>query len=308
MSDRPVCEIDFKTAVVGVDGRDGGRDAIALAAALVGAGGRLILASVVRQRGAGKLGPLVAEVYRRGAAEMLEAEQARLGGSTSVAVVVRNSIRDGLHRAVADHHADLLVLGSTRRGLVGRVLLGDDAAGTLDRAKCAVAIAPHGLATNPPSWRTLVVGDDGSTESARALAAARGLAARTGATIRACSVVGPAALTYHELARTDSSDALAVRIFEERKRLAEHVGVETEVLEGDAGEAFAELSCDVDLIVIGSRGQGPWGRLATGSTSEYLVRHAICPVLILPRGLEREACGRGTEIGIAQQLTAARTR
>ncbi len=285
MSERPVCGIDFKTAVVGVDGRSGGRDAIALAAALVEPGGRLILATVVRPRGGAKLGPLVADADRRAAAQMLEGEQARLGGATSIAVAVGSSIRDGLHRVVADHDADLLVLGSTHRGSLGRLLLGDGASGALDGARCAVAIATQGLGANPPNWRTLVVGDDGSTESVRALAAARGLAARSGATIRACSVVGPAALTYHELACTDSSDALAVRISEERGRLAAHVGVETEVLEGDAGEAFAELSCDVDLIVIGSRGQGLWGRLGTGSTSAYLIRHASCPVLILPRGL-----------------------
>jgi nucleotide-binding universal stress UspA family protein len=285
MSDRPACEIEFKTAVVGVDGRNGGRDAIALAAALVAPGGRLVLAAVVRPRGAGKLGPLVADGDRRAAAEMLESERARLGGAASIAVAVGSSVRDGLHRVVAAHDADLLVLGSTHRGPLGRVLLGDDASGTLDGARCAVAIAPQGLAATPPNWRTLVVGDDGSSESVRALAAARGLATRTGATIRACAVVGPAALTYHELALTDSSDALAVRNFQERKRLSAHVGVESEVLEGDAGEAFAELSCDVDLIVIGSRAQGLWGRLATGSTSTYLLRHANCPVLILPRGL-----------------------
>ncbi len=160
---------------------------------------------------------------------------------TSIAVAVGCSIRDGLRRVVADDDADLLVVGAAHRGPLGRVLLGDDASSTPDGVKCAVAIAPRGLASNP--------------------------------------------VTHHELARTGSYDARAVRIFEERKHLVTYAGVDAEVLEGDAGEAFTELSGDVDLIVLGSRGQGLWGRLANGSTSAYLVRDASCPVFILPRGL-----------------------
>jgi nucleotide-binding universal stress UspA family protein len=134
-------------------------------------------------------------------------------------------------------------------------------------------------------WRTIAVGDDGSAESAVALACARHLTARLGATLRACSVVGPASLSYRELSRMDVSDAVAQRAYEEHRRLERSGGVEVDVLQGDAGEALTELSREVDLIVIGSRGQGPWGRLMTGSTGAYLARHAVCPLLILPRGL-----------------------
>lgn len=279
-------ELSFRTVVVGVDGRAGGRDAAALAAALLEPGGHLILTAITRPRGGARLGALFADVDRRSAQRMLDLELERLGAPASTVVAVGRSVADGLRSVVARHHADLLVVGSGHRGPVGRVLLGDDARRAVDGARYAVAVAPPESA-GPRVWRTIAVGDDGSAESELALAAARGIAARTGARIRDCSVVGPSALGYRELSRMDSSAALAQRTFGERGRLAAHAGVEMEVLEGDCGEALAELSREVDLLIIGSRGQGPWGRLVTGSTGEYLARHAACPLLILPRAVSR---------------------
>jgi hypothetical protein len=39
----------------------------------------------------------------------------------------------------------------------------------------------------------------------------------------------------------------------------------------------------VDLLVVGSRGYGPLGRLIHGSTSLQLARSARCPLLVLPK-------------------------
>ncbi|HEV3318115.1 MAG TPA: universal stress protein [Solirubrobacteraceae bacterium] len=35
--------------------------------------------------------------------------------------------------------------------------------------------------------------------------------------------------------------------------------------------------------MVGSRGYGPVKRLVLGSTSDYLQRHARCPLVVLPR-------------------------
>jgi len=43
------------------------------------------------------------------------------------------------------------------------------------------------------------------------------------------------------------------------------------------------FSASVDLLVVGSRGYGPLGRLVHGSTSHRLARLARCPLLVLPR-------------------------
>lgn len=276
--------VGFQTVVAGVDGRDGGRDAVALAVALLAPGGQLILATIVRPRGTGRLGVLFAVGDEERAAQMLDGERLRLGVPAATVVSVDRSVPVGLHAVVTRYGADLLVVGSGHRGQLSRALLGDDARRAMNGVQCAVAIARPG-ASSASACRTIAVGDDGSPESALALMVARGLAARFGATVRDCAVVGPASLGYRALANMDLTDAIAIRVSKERRRLGGHAGVVGEVLEGDAGEALAELGHEVDLLVIGSRGQGPWGRLVCGSTAEYLARHATCPVLVLPRGL-----------------------
>jgi nucleotide-binding universal stress UspA family protein len=55
------------------------------------------------------------------------------------------------------------------------------------------------------------------------------------------------------------------------------------IWEGDPGESIVEAarSEQVDLVVVGSHGRGSVGRFFIGSVSEYVVRHAYCPVLVV---------------------------
>lgn len=57
----------------------------------------------------------------------------------------------------------------------------------------------------------------------------------------------------------------------------------TDVMEGDAAEAIIETARQnsSDLIVMGSRGLGRLAGLLLGSTSQKVVAHAPCPVLIV---------------------------
>ncbi len=59
--------------------------------------------------------------------------------------------------------------------------------------------------------------------------------------------------------------------------------VVTEVMEGDAAEAIisAAETNKSELIVMGSRGLGRLAGLLLGSTSQKVVAHAPCPVLIV---------------------------
>ena len=53
--------------------------------------------------------------------------------------------------------------------------------------------------------------------------------------------------------------------------------------EDDPGHALVKLATDehADLIVIGAGGKGFFKRLFSGSTSDYVVHHAPCPVLVI---------------------------
>lgn len=55
---------------------------------------------------------------------------------------------------------------------------------------------------------------------------------------------------------------------------------------GDAATEVCALAAelDADLVVVGSRGLGPVGRLTDGSVSERVVRLAACPVLVARDG------------------------
>ena len=59
--------------------------------------------------------------------------------------------------------------------------------------------------------------------------------------------------------------------------------IRTEIIEGDAAEAVIDVAITrkSDVIVMGSRGLGRLAGLLLGSTSQKVVAHAPCPVLIV---------------------------
>jgi nucleotide-binding universal stress UspA family protein len=58
--------------------------------------------------------------------------------------------------------------------------------------------------------------------------------------------------------------------------------VEVRAVNGFAAQDLIEASRDADLLVVGSRGGGGFARLLLGSISDQVVRHAHCPVVVVP--------------------------
>ena len=163
----------FEKILIGVDGRAGGRDAVALATRLAAPSATLTLAHVEAGL-VSRRGHYVAE--ERGfdrSASLLAAERERAGIPAAIVCVGGTSPARGLHALAREQGADLIVVGSSRRGFLGRALLGDDARDSLDGAPCAVAIAPHGYAETLAPMVEVGIGRDRATESEHALAAAR---------------------------------------------------------------------------------------------------------------------------------------
>jgi len=274
----------FDNVVIGVDGRSGGRDAIALAKQLAAPDARVTLAHVYGSEGMlGRGGGIVAAAGRTYSEQMLEHERETASLEAELTVVLGRAVGRALHELAEHHHVDLLVLGSCHRGAIGRVLVGNDALATLNGARCAVAIAPAGYEREASRLAAVGVGEDGSPESTLALRAALELGKRFGAAVRAMSVVALQSVASDEPTPADWTDATQRRLREENARLNSILGVGGEAVYGEPSDELARLSEHVDLLVVGSRGYGSLGRLMNGSTSNYLAGHVHCPLLVLPR-------------------------
>jgi nucleotide-binding universal stress UspA family protein len=300
----------FNKIIVGVDGREGGRDALALAARLASVfGGELVAVhaypyDLFVSRGQT---PDFESLMHGHAEDALadELERARVVAHT--AAVPDGSPGRALHLAAKRHHGDLIVVGSAHRGAIGRVLAGDVTTGALHGAECPVIVAPRGYAEHGSDLQAIGVGFDGSPESRAATELARDVATAAGARLKVIRVLEPTppggpTLAYHpdwvERAEERRDDAQA----ELDALLADLGDVATgEVVVGDPPTELAYVGNDLDLLVTGSRGYGPVRRLMLGSTSARLVREAPCPVLVLTRGAE--ANGENAPAGSATAQT-----
>ena len=274
----------FKNVIVGIDGRGGGRDALALAEALRGIGGELTLVSVYPREPFPWRGSSAAyeAVERNSAREVLERTRAEAGVQAQLRSHGSSSVGRGLHELAEEIGADLLVLGSSRRGLVGRVLVGDDTRAALDGAPCAIAIAPCDYSQHPDAMREIGVGYDGSPESEHALAVARKLASERHTALSALEAVSLPAYTFAGPPIPDEG-TIAELVQQAHERVEQLRDIEPHATYGQPAEELALYSASLDLLVIGSRGYGPLGRLLHGSTAQELARSARCPLLVLTR-------------------------
>jgi nucleotide-binding universal stress UspA family protein len=220
------------------------------------------------------------------AEELLKQARDEAGVEADTRRRAASTVGRGLHELAEKVGADLLVIGSSRRGLLGRVLIGDDTRAALNGSPCAVAVAPAGYAGRPVVLREIGVGYDGSPESKHALGLARTLAAEEGTKLSAFEAVFFPARTYAAPAFPNQAD-IEELVDHAYERVAALEGVEPHAAYGEPAEELAVYSASLDLLVIGSRSYGPIGRLVHGSTAQKLARTARCPLLVLTRATRK---------------------
>ena len=198
----------------------------------------------------------------------------------------------GLHGLAEREQAALMVVGSSHRSNIGRILVGGTAERLLTGASVPVAVAPAGYwSIRRPIQLVGSAFVDGSPESHRALAWAAELA-RT-ASARLCIVAVhehalPATLALNGgLATASINDILRRQL---KEQLAEAVaaldpGIDASqtLLDGDARDVLSEASGDLDLLVLGSGGYGPMRAVLLGSVSAGLVRSSPVAACRRPR-------------------------
>lgn len=242
---------------------------------------------------------------RRVAALIEEAPGARVPVTTTVTAAYGPPAR-ALHDLAERDNAYLLVIGSSRRGQVGRVLPGAVTDRLLHGAPCPVAVAPAGYSFQDAADTPRLVGVafTDSPDGHAALRTASTLAAQAHALVRVLTVAEPLNLTMAGMLDPvalghlrGAHDDAAERVL---RRGLDAVPADRsaggEILSGDPADALAAASADLDLLVCGSRGYGPIRTLVLGGTSHALVRKASCPVLVVPPGSPvREADTRRTD-------------
>ncbi|GLZ27934.1 universal stress protein [Lentzea sp. NBRC 105346] len=137
----------------------------------------------------------------------------------------------------------------------------------------------------------IVVGIDASPASAAALAWAADQARRTGKSVLAVSVcqIHPVPPSSVPLPVTGHAGADPFREMHERElRLAidavdtEGVVVEELVPSGAPGRVLVEIAADADSLVLGGHGYRKGSAIVMGSVTSYCLRHASCPVVVVP--------------------------
>jgi nucleotide-binding universal stress UspA family protein len=202
----------------------------------------------------------------------------------------------------------MAVVGTRGGGGFAERLLGTVSAALPAHAYCPTVVVPtrrlaKGVATGDevpeihPVHR-VVVGVDGSPQAELALRWAiretkawdAELVAVTGVPLAS----GTGALAWlpaavdHDQVLHDVAAALDALI--ERAAAAEPGAptIKRKVLDGTGAQLLTEYSAQTDLIVVGSRGRGGFTGLLLGSTSQAVLHHAQCPVMVITQRVARE--------------------
>lgn len=198
----------------------------------------------------------------------------------------------GLIQAAERSHAQLILVGSNRKGFVRRALLGSVSHQVVQHAPCSVRVL-RGTPRRGPL--RILVGFDGSAGARRALNALTHRSWPPGSSLRCISVLRtptgitlgtPATLFLPADSKTIERDrqtlekgaSKAIQDWVKKGLKASH-----EWRTGDARKVLIDSahSSAADAIVVGARGLTAIDRFLLGSVSNALVHHAPCTVEVV---------------------------
>jgi len=288
-------DIVGRPIVVGIDGSDSARQAALWAADEAERRGatvvRLVSAVHIQlsgYRGAaplplGFIDELKAEARRGIAKAQLEILSRHAGLAVEVAVLTRPAVAGLVEES---RNAQLMVLGSRGLGGFTDILVGSTAMGLVAHGHCPVAVIRGDVSATGP----VVVGVDGSPVSEAAVALAFEEASLRGAELVAVHTwIEYASDNAYATARQffvdwDAIEKREVELLSERlagwQEKYPDVTVRQVVARDRPARCLLDESAGAQLLVVGSRGHGGFTGMLLGSTSQALVYHATCPLLV----------------------------
>lgn len=141
--------------------------------------------------------------------------------------------------------------------------------------------APSAAAARP----RIVVGVDGSDQSAAALRWAVGQAGATGSEVEVVVAYEmPVTILLEPVYSEDDYRRDAQEVADRavaRMGPDPSVPVRSRLVEGRAAHALTDAAEGADLLVLGSHGRGQLPGMHLGSVASYCVHHAPCPVVVV---------------------------
>lgn len=199
--------------------------------------------------------------------------------------------------------AALSIVGTRGHGGFAGRLLGTVSSALPAHGHCPTVVVPrrskeHEEASAARSGALrIVAGVDGSTSSILALEHAFELAQLYQARLYVIGGVplskGSSLLSWLPAAVDRESILQEMQDKLEELAIAKRAGypdvpVQIQVLDGSGAELLSEFSEASDLIVVGTRGRGGFAGMLLGSTSQSLLHHAQCPVMVVPERIAKE--------------------
>jgi nucleotide-binding universal stress UspA family protein len=246
----------FKDVVIGADGTASSELALRLAARLRADDARLLALSIAEVQDAWRTGLEAGDwmTWLRAAAEKVRRSSLHELNDipNATAAVADGRAGDVLLDAVQSRHADLLAIGAGHNSRALGLIFGSTATRLARECPCSVLVG-RGDVDVDRFPRRIVVGVDGSPQSADAEAVGRLLAGSFDGQLRRLVATGGVPL--------------------------DPLWIDAEIDERAPVEALTDASREADLLIVGSRGLR--GVKALGSVAERLAHRAACPVLIV---------------------------
>lgn len=286
-------------AVVGVDGSDVAKAAVAYAAKT--AAGRGIALHVVMAYSIpstmfaeGMAPPQQLVDHFESEAEPVVQEAMQIARDAAPGLEITGAVAEGNPAQLFieySREAKMIVLGSRGLGALKGVVLGSVSAHVATNAFCPVIVTKADTVTSINDSGPVVVGVDGSDNSIRATEWAFSAAQARGASILAVHTWMDPEVQAAAAGVILSEDDLERLSSEQRTMLDDALGnlreqypdveVETLVTEDRATRVLVDKSRDAQLVVVGSHGRGTFTGMLLGSTSRSLLQASYCPVMVV---------------------------
>ncbi|WP_020658890.1 universal stress protein [Amycolatopsis benzoatilytica] len=288
-----------RTVLVGIDGSEGADEAVRWAARL--AEGRDLELELVHclqvaglAYGGGLAGSDVLFEGMQKDGERIAAEARELALSIDPSLEVRTNVyTDSAAALLIDRSrkARMVVVGRTGTGGFTGMLVGATTSAVASHARCPVAVVRGRHGDGPvPLDGPVAVGIDGSPNSEAAIATAFEEASFRGVPLVAVHawvdvVYDSTASTARLMPQWETLQPNEERLLAERlagwQEKYPDVEVQRRLVRDRPRHALLDESDRAQLVVVGSHGRGGFAGMLLGSTSQAMIHHASCPVLVV---------------------------